>query len=225
MDAGVLIKFAVIFLIFVVPAIGQFLAKIRQAQQQQQRQQQRPQPPASPPPPRRPVPKEVSEEIDEFLRRAAQRRSGQQQPRPVGSSSPVSPVPAPQPVKAEVVAEMPVGGQVNEHVKKYLDAEEFARREAQLGEQVAQKDRQIDEHLHQVFDHNLSELAAVPGETATEPVAVEPAELFHTAETEAAAELTAASDSGLAVLLGSADSIRQAIVLSEIIQRPEQRWE
>ena len=75
------------------------------------------------------------------------------------------------PVHAEVVADAPVGGKVEEHVKKYLDSEDFARRESQLGEEVAQADKAIDQHFSQVFDHQVSRLASLPGEAAVPPVA------------------------------------------------------
>jgi hypothetical protein len=207
------IQLVVILVIIAISMIGRLLAKIQQAQRPPgggPRPQQPPQPPAN-----------VTNEIDDFVRRAAQRRAAQGErplrPRPAPQTAPS----AQQPIRAEVVAAAPVGGQVTEHVKKYLDADEFSRRSAELGGEIVQSDRQIDQHLHQVFDHDLSRLATVPGETAIAPAAVEPSELSEAP----VAEIPPTFAAGLAALLASADSIRQAIMFSEIIRRPEERWQ
>jgi hypothetical protein len=71
-----------------------------------------------------------------------------------------------------------------------------------------------------VFDHNLSQLESVAGETAAPPVAAEPAELAE----PTIADIPITSAAGLAALLASTESVRQAIVLNEILHRPEERW-
>ena len=70
-----------------------------------------------------------------------------------------------------------------------------------LSASVDEADERMDEHLHKVFDHTLGQLGS-----KTEP---EPAP-------QAAA--------GYANFLRSRKSIREAIILSEIINRPEHRW-
>ena len=130
--------------------------------------------------------------------------------------------PAAEPVRAEAVAEaaaQPVGGQVSEHVKKYLDEDAFARREDALGKEVAQADKQIDQHMQQVFDHRVSKLESVPGEVAAPPVAYAPPDLVGSA-----ADIPDTFATGLLELVGNPDSLRQAIILSEILHRPEERW-
>jgi hypothetical protein len=206
------------------------IARVLAAMQQKQ-------PPAGGPrvqQPPRPIPKDAADEIDDFLRRAAQQRTSQPTPQrtaqPAGQRTAQAPQPArlpaaraaaSKPVVAEVVAAAPVGGQVTEHVQKFLDTEEFTRRGDQLGEEVvAQVDREIDQHLHQVFDHSLSQIAATPGETAAPPEAVGVMELPESSATEIPS--TFATD--LAALLTDSNSIRHAIVLNEIIHRPEERW-
>jgi hypothetical protein len=61
-------------------------------------------------------------------------------------------------------------------------------------------------HLHQVFDHKLGQLRS----SATEPAAAEPNKL--------AADMTA--DQVLRMLRSPA-SVRDAIVLAEVLKRPE----
>ena len=157
-----LIKAVVIIIVLILAGVARLVAKLQGMQ-----------PPAGRPP--RPVPRDVAEEIEEFMRRSAGRRNVPgTQPAPV---SPSKPPPVAKPAPVAVGPEPSVGGQVEEHVKKYLDAQEFRRRSEELGEEVAQVDREIDQHLHQVFDHEVSHLELVPGEAAAAPAAT-----FETAE-------------------------------------------
>jgi hypothetical protein len=185
-------------------------------------------PPGQRPRPAQPPPADVADEIETFLRRAARR---QEAPKPA-PTEPVRQVQAPfrklpprqpeQPILAEAVGEKspkPVGGQVTDHVNKYLDTEEFGRRTARLGDEVAQADREIDQHLHQVFDHTLSRLTDVPGEAAAPPTAVAPPGLV-----EASPEALTSSSESLLAFFTDPDTLCQAVVLSEILHRPEERW-
>ncbi len=166
---------------------------------------------------RRAVAPDVAEEIEEFMRRAANRRNVQgTQPAPAPPPTPA----AAEPARAQVGVEQPVGGQVEEHVKKYLDAQEFSRRSQELGEEVAEVDREVGQHLHEVFDHQVSRLEVVPGEAAAPPEAAEPSDLA-----EASPNMPATFATGLLDLVSSPDSLRQAIILNEILHRPEERWE
>ena len=85
---------------------------------------------------------------------------------------------------------------------------------------MAQADREIDQRLHQVFDHNVSNLELMPGEAATAPVVVAPLELTE----QSLLDIPATFATGLSDLLADPDSVRQAIVLNEILHRPEERW-
>jgi hypothetical protein len=205
-DAGEVIRLLVILFIFLVPVIGKLLAKAQQI----------------PPPNRRPVPPQpdVADEIEAFMRRAAERHAAKGQRATVvqASPAPAKPVKA-EPVRAQAVVEKPVGGQVSAHVQKYLDKQEFTRREKELGKEVVEADRQIDQHMQQVFDHRVSKLEAVPGEAAAAPVAYAPPDLVG-----AAADIPDTFATGLLELITNPDSLRQAIVLSEILHRPEERW-
>jgi hypothetical protein len=214
-----LIPVVITVLVVIISVIAQVVAKIKSIQ-----------PPGggpAQPPPKRPVPADVVNEIEDFLKKAAQKREVKQQPPVRAQQAPPVRVQqasrraekVEQPVKAEVIVDRRVGGKVEEHVKKYLDSENFERREIQLGGEVAQADRQIDQHLHQVFDHQVSELSAMPGESAA-PMTIETPE----AAEAAYLAIPATFATSLTDLLTDPESIRQAIVFNEIFRRPEERW-
>jgi hypothetical protein len=172
----------------------------------------------------------MKDEVEEFLRRVAQMRAqaeaqakSQQQrpaqpkppPKPARPAPPARLTPTPQadayaqPVQAEVVtAELAergdrVGRRVSEDLR---GAEQIAEHTRQLGADVDAADSKMQAHLHQVFDHKLGQLKSSSVETA----------LVETAKT--APELSL----GLIVkMLRSPGSIRDAIVMSEILRRPE----
>jgi hypothetical protein len=209
-----LIKILIWVAVIVLWGLAQLISRLKKAPQ---------------PRPRVGLPQQpLANDIDEFLRRAAERskRKGvEPAARPTLQELPAAPraaaapkVSGDRPVVAETGNEAPIGRQVTEHVAKYLDEEDFARRSAQLGAEVAEIDRQVDQHLHQTFDHTLSKLAAVPGEAAA-PSLVESAE-----SDDAAASVGLAGPASLVLALADPDSIRQAIILNEILHRPEERW-
>ena len=101
-------------------------------------------------------------------------------------------------------------------MEKYLDTEEFTRRTSQLGGEVAQADVESDQRLKQVFSHDVSQLAKKPGESAAPPRPTKPP------SRQIAAAIAPA---GLFALLGDTEGIRHAIVISEILRRPEDRWD
>lgn len=191
-----LIGLLVVLLFIVVPVIGQLLAKLRQVQ-----------PPAGGPRPQQPVTVDVADEIDVFMRRVLGQQGGEEKP-PIRNE----PAPVERPVEAEVVAEEPRGERVVEHVGKNFDSQEFSRRADRLGSGVGQADEKLQQHLDRTFDHKLGQL---------ETAAVEPSSTSGTA----AVEIPPTFAADWAAMLSNTDSVRRVIVLSEIIHRPEERWE
>lgn len=223
-DFGEVVRFLMVILIFLIPAIGKILMSMRAPQRPADPRPIAPQ--VQPPPRQQPQmqaqaarPKSVKDEIDEFLRRAAQKK----QPTSGNPARRVSQTGDPfaqreEPIQAEVVYSRPVGGEVSEHVKKYLDEKEFDQRASKLGGEVAAADTKIERHLKEVFGHGISHLASRPGETAAPPTPTS------TGFFEDEVPVLAAAGTGLAVLLNNIDNLRQAIVLNEILQRPIDRW-
>jgi hypothetical protein len=181
--------------------------------------------PAAVPP--RPAPTDaLNNEIDEFLRRAAQRRQRQQSRgaeavRPPRESVIRQGRAVERPVEAEVISARPVGGEVEKHLQKFAaEKKEFEERAARLGGEVAQADDKVAAHLKEKFTHQLGQLERRLGETAASP---SPAPTGFAEDQIPPLPATAAA--GFAALLMNAPSLRQAIVLSEILPRPMDRWE
>lgn len=211
MRAEQLIELILLLLIIVLPAMLQAFGKLRQ--------QAKPPQPGAPKPPRQPQ-KRLEDEIGEFLRRAAEGRRGPSAPPPKRSpqrtaQAPFRPLAPPKPVEAEVVPE-PVGDEIGRHVKKYIDTGDFQRRSAELGERVASADQAMGQHLQGVFAHDVGQLSRPPGEAGG----------LSSSAVSAAAASDAVSPLAGSVLraLSQPENVRQAIIINEILRRPEERW-
>ncbi|HEY4232567.1 MAG TPA: hypothetical protein VGM76_04020 [Lacipirellulaceae bacterium] len=104
-----------------------------------------------------------------------------------------------------------LGKSVSEHVADHVTSavRQISDEAERLGERVAAVDRQFDTQLQQKFDHEIGTLgdryASRVQDQQPAAAAVNPAVL-------------------IANLLGSPDGMRQAIVLNEVLRRPEERW-
>jgi hypothetical protein len=160
--------------------------------------------------------------LEEFLsqvaeQQAAQQRAAQQPAQQPERRTPVRPASARQPsspaVDAEIVEVEPLREDVSRHVAEHLDTSDIRQHTAQLGAEVALADDKLDARLHDKFDHRLRRLkqAARP---APAPSAL--------ASFEVAVAALPASE--MIQWLRNPANLRQAVVLSEILQRPEHRW-
>jgi hypothetical protein len=205
-DVAALVEIVVVVIIVGVTMLGRLLAGMQQIGQPPRHGMPRPRPQG-----------DVQTEIDEFLRRAQARQQG-------GSPAPARRTPAarqPEPLVQAVAvdqeADEPVGAEVVKHVEKYLDTGDFSRRSAQLGGNVIDANAELDQRVGQAFTREVSRLAKKPGEAAAPPQAL---------MTDEAAPLAPVvmPPLSLSTLFGDPDSIRQAILASEIFRRPEERW-
>jgi hypothetical protein len=191
------IGFIIVVLFIVVPFIGVVASRMRDMSQS----------------PARPLAqgdnRRIQEQIDEFLRRAGQRRGGPAAPPQQQQAAPIP---------AEVLDD-DVGTGVGQQVQRYLDTSEFRRRSEALGEDVQQADEQFTQQVRKAFSGDVSKLSARRGDTAAAPEVVE-AEVVEDASRPTLEALPAAG-SGLADLLGSPDNISHAIIMNEILRRPE----
>jgi len=166
----------------------------------------------------------MARDIEEFLRRAAERRKqaqrgggGQQRP-PAQRSQAKRPTPPPPrqmigeddivPAKLAFPKQQPhsIGEEsVGDHVRRHLDVSDIAEHVDHLAEDIEQADERMDAHLDQVFEHDVGKLGS--GKGATD-------ELNRTTRSNKAT-------SDLLKLLQNPASVRQAIIISEILKRPD----
>jgi len=180
----------------------------------------------------------MPDEVEEFLRRVAQMRAQAeaqaraQQQRPRQQQPPVPPpppplqqqrpparlVPAREESPYELVTEAEVvdaelaeqGERVGRQVTRDMrGTEDIAEHTRHLGEVVDQADDKLEAHLHQVFDHQLGRLK----KSATDVAAV--------SASDAAAKRTGFTAINIAQMLLTPDNIRNAMVLGEILKRPD----
>jgi len=173
----------------------------------------------------------MRDEVEEFLKRVAQMRAQaeaqakakqqrpqpqQASPQPPAQKPPARLVPARQetsslqPAAAEVVdAELADNDDgVARHVTQYLrGSEQIAEHTRHLGEEVDAADDKMEAHLHQVFDHQIGQLKM----SATDSSAVAASDVKRTG-------FTAGS---IVDMLLSQDNIRTAVILGEILRRPD----
>ncbi|NLF68177.1 MAG: hypothetical protein GX575_03880 [Candidatus Anammoximicrobium sp.] len=153
----------------------------------------------------------ILRDLENLLREIAEQQQGQPRPGPPRSAPQRPPVSRPTPVDAEVLDAEIVDAEpvrrraaVTQHVEKHLDTGDVTAHAAQLGAEVGLADEKVEAHLRQKFDHELGRMS--------DP------------EDEAGAAAGAAFAARIAELFRNPQSIQQAFILNEIINRPEQRW-
>jgi hypothetical protein len=167
----------------------------------------------------------MKDEVEEFLRRAAARRAQAEARRREQAQQPARPMPqrpapisrAPlQPVAEDIVEiidaeEADTTSRFSSNVSQHLSGTtEIARHAARLGAEVDQADDKLQARLSRTFDHKLGQLKDT---TTAAP----------TPQAKAAAD-SSSSLANITRLLANPQSIRNAIILSEILNRPEDRW-
>ena len=138
----------------------------------------------------------MSGDIEEFLRRAAARRARKSAPIVIDDQGVVEP-------ERETV---------QEHVASRLDTSKFDERASQFGD--ATHETKLEAHIHDKFDKRLGTLA----ESTVGDV-----QLGDMQQREAPKHETVVI-SEIAELLRNPKSIRQAIILTEVLNPPHNRW-
>jgi len=157
------------------------------------------------------------EEIEEFLRRVAARRQG-------GPAQDVEVLAPQRPAAAgegriavaEVVEEFPAGQTVETHVRQHMDTTQYDRRAADMSHEVDTADDMMEEHMHKVFDHDVGLLNS-PGDRAERAAGSGPAPSLME-------ETPPRRVSSVVGHLNDTASIRDAIIVSEVLRRPVERW-
>lgn len=149
----------------------------------------------------------MADDLEAFLRQAARRRAAKKRPRIEILDEPVAEAEIIEPDKPARLVQptQPLSTTASRRPSQ------FDTRAAELGKTVGLADDMLEARLHETFDHQLGDLGKRPSIAA----AAAPPASGEDAESELAK---------LAKILRDPDSIRQAIILREIIDRPEHRW-
>ena len=160
-------------------------------------------------------------DIEDFLRRAAQRRVPQP-PR-------ARPAPPPQPeiqnlgdedvVDAYVIEDPGIlsGHDVGDHVSQHINTSKFGERISHMGEEIDRADDRMEAHLHDYFEHKMGDLGAKTSR-------VSDSTLDDDSPGQGGPATQKPPPFNIQKLLRSPAGIRDAIVLSEILRKPEDRW-
>lgn len=216
-DVGDLIGFLIFLLFLIISVVGSLANKWRQMQEEAAR---RGRPPRPQQPPRQPRP--LDDEIADFLRTAGERReagrprpgggpAGAPPPRPAATHPSQPPTPPPRPRPEEPLEVKPLETGPRRLVEALATRTLASSSLGQLTSDIAQADDRRESRLRQAFPHDLSTLSAKPSPGPSPPA-------------ETATPLPPTAAAGLTALLASGANLRNAVILSEIINRPEHRW-
>jgi hypothetical protein len=129
---------------------------------------------------------------------------------PPAPSAPPPPRPQRTPRPPQRTA-VPRSKSVADHVDEYVTsaARQISEEAARLGDRVTQGDRQFNSQLQQKFDHEIGTFGDRRTERAPDQQPI-------------AAPVNPAVT--IATLLANADGMRQAMIINEVLRRPEERW-
>ncbi len=172
----------------------------------------------------------MARDIEEFLRKAAERRQQQKggapqqpprrQPQPAQKPMIIDAVeadivearparrPAPRPPKKPRKKSSIRTQSVGDHVQSHIDTSAIAEHASSLGERISSVHDQTDIRVHQRLDHDLTAIDDKPSVTEAPRPAI-----LGARNSNAADELRQ--------LLGNPKSIGQAILIAEILKRPD----
>jgi hypothetical protein len=136
----------------------------------------------------------MSRDLEEFLRMAAARRKAAQG-RPA----------MPPLVEAEVIEEVEIIGEsftpLQSSIKTNIDTRSMEQHASSLGRQVSAADKRVEARIHQKFDHDVSHI-------------------HQDKMTESPDANQAPRASGLMEMFANPQTLRQVIIMREILDRP-----
>ncbi len=201
---------------FILYGVGQLIAGRDEAKRKkEQPRPPRPRPPqagqaeAQAQPPNQADP--LRREVEEFLRRAQGKQVESPSPRqlkpaPTKRQRPQRSLQAEPPKRPKLTERTELRSEgVAEHVARHLSTEQISEHTSHLGETVAQADDRLEAHLQEKFTHQIGSLKS------RDPVAEETVQQATIAEE-------------IKRLMSQPTGMRQLIVASEILRRPEERW-
>jgi hypothetical protein len=163
---------------------------------------------------------ELNAEIEQFLKRAEARRGeGQRRgqaakavkapAKPAAKQPPQPPTPRREPRTRRGF------GDVAESVEKHLGHRGFESRTEHLADDIVRADQQMEDHLQKAFSRKVGTLDD-SGDASKAPLT--------DAQTAAVLADGPSAETGIAIVLANPQTLKQAVVLTEIFARPEHRW-
>ncbi len=200
--------FLILVVLWGLQAINQFIAKSREAAKQQR----------DPRPDKNPAGAGAQrDEVEKFLREVVKRREVDGPARKVKPREMEVELIPPEPEETRRLVEARPT-EASERLKKRQQAEALAESRASKPQSnVEMADERMAKHMQEIFDHKVGSLRA---EDVIESDA-ELSEMASIGEQVATSSVTAA---GIGAMLADQQSLKQAIVLMEILKRPEERW-
>jgi hypothetical protein len=161
---------------------------------------------------------QLNAEIEQFLKRANDRRS--ESPRREAIPTSRSPKAPPKPPAAKPIDVQPLErseiSSVAASVEKHLSNRTFTQRAEHLADDIVRADEEMEQHLQKAFSHRVGTLTDVQKATTTQGPATDK-------ETSVVVAAGSAANA-IAGLLADPKNLRQAVILNEILKRPENRW-
>jgi hypothetical protein len=167
--------------------------------------------------PQQPAPgqAQLNAEIEQFLKRANERRM--EKARREAAPPSARPAATPPPRLAEPATDATPPDRdfnaVEKSVKQHLGNRGFQERAEHLADDILRQEAEMQRHLEQAFSHQVGTLGG--GESTTPKAA---------AQAPPATADRAATAKALAGILANQADIRQAILLKELLERPTDRW-
>jgi hypothetical protein len=161
---------------------------------------------------------QLNAEIEQFLKRANDRRgdSSRREAAPAARAPKAPPKPpADKPIDVQPLERREMSS-VAASVEKHLSNRTFTQRAEHLADDIVRADQEMEQHLQKSFGHRVGTLSDVQKPTVSQTPAT---------DNETAVVVGAGSAArAIAGLLSDPNNVRQAIILNEILQRPETRW-
>ena len=210
--------------VFVIWGINHLISGLGKPKPQQR---PKPMPRGNAPQPNKPAPAQnLAGEIDDFLKRATQKRQEKSRRKQPAAAKQAPTVPPPKPVQrlsdtatSNQDFEIRTRHAISDDVQEHLDNRQFGERAAHLvDEDILQDDADREAHRTKVFDHQLGRLVDTSNLQSDKQISAQAASRKATTDSAAAAAIPIAS------MLANPESLKQAIVLNEILTRPEHRW-
>jgi hypothetical protein len=161
---------------------------------------------------------QLNAEIEQFLKRANEKRHDRSRREPApGARPPKSPPkpPVERPIDVQPI-ERRERSSVAASVEKHLSNRTFTQRAEHLADDISRVDQEMEQHLQKAFSHRVGTLSDVQKVSAD-------AGPVNDKETAVVFGDTSAANA-IAGMLSDPKNLRNAVILNEILRRPDERW-